>query len=1295
MKGIKSMKKFTSILLTLAMVMALLPAGVFAADNTQFSDVTGTEYFSGAASALEELGILTGYPDGTFGAEKSITRAEMAAVVCRMIDKEADAKKAEGKTAFDDVAASHWASGYINIATEEEIINGDGNGRFRPEDDVKYEEAIKMVVCALGLGDNIKVDPKDWSAAYIKAADDKGITTNLKGTKGRAATRGDIALMSYNGLKSELSAPKASLESGTYTGTKSVTLTTATKDADIYYTTDGTTPTVKSTKYTKAISISKTTTLKAIAVKDDVIVSDVMSVDYTVKSSSGGGGGGGSSSSTTKYTVSFDLNYEGATGAPASQSVKKGEKATIPEDPEREGYIFAGWSTSKDNNDLFDFIGTEIMANYTLYAYWIDISDTTDTDADGVIDSLEDYYGTDKTNSDTDDDGLGDGYELFSSLTDPTNQDSDDNGVSDADEDFDADNLVNIQEQANNSEPYLADTDMDGLNDYDEVNTHNTKPDIDDTDEDGLSDGDEIALGLDPLNKMSDGVTLDSLRTKHQTVSSESIDDEIISDNILPPTISGDVTGFIDSKVKVKNPDGDTCEHSSIVGKPIEIILKDDEDLQLSFNTEEYTRENGISKTKELMICRFEDNSWIPAETEFDETSNKISAEIKESGVYFVINADEFLLSLGIDVSENIEVASLTALYENSEMISLMSAENQANQTGSGQSMKSDDVNDDTISLFTDDTPDPHEDDPIYGDLGDADVMFVVDTTGSMSGAISSIISNINSFVTKLTNEYGTIARFGLVTYKDIEEDGYGTTNLHGWTNNVNTFKSRISSISVDGGGDAPESAIDALECARRAGFRDNVVKFMILVTDASYKTGNRYGIDSMNTMASLLANDNIITCVAADDFSYNVLCSSTGGISAGLYSGFDNILPIIGEKIGDIINSGYWARLSTYENTKLEKETDDTDGDGISDIDELGELVEEDLSKYINKILESKGLPESLYTGKKTIAVYKYNSHPLKVDSDGDGYPDGIEGEAVKHFEDTMKIKCKKDERPLKWDVSDRDLLLLSDVVYKDVPVGTDLSSIYKELKGWKVIAVSHSMFGKEYASLAGLQAAAYQRDDNVVIAYRGSEKLITKWLTEPGNDGWKELIKAENYVKFFTDWIIGDITTGIIGANSQTIPAKNFMKDVLNQIDDKINNVYICGHSLGGYSVYMGASEGLRHEKAGKIKKIATFNGFGLAKGGFLTKYGEFKAIIDVLPFINTDSDILKSNANKITDFRILGDPVSTLTFMKLTRHFSSVGFIEKDYIPATGSEHALHSFAYDKDFQLYGRAMWLNGY
>ena len=183
----------------LSCVMIVACATICSAASS-FSDINGTEYYAEAAESLSAQGILQGYNDGSFGPEKSITRAEMAAVICRMIGKESEAKKSVGRTAYTDVEQNHWASGYINVASKNDIINGD-SGMFRPADNVKFEEAIKMVVCAAGLGDNIVIDKSDWSAGYIAKAKSNGITKNLNGSKGTYSTRGDIAVMVSNAME--------------------------------------------------------------------------------------------------------------------------------------------------------------------------------------------------------------------------------------------------------------------------------------------------------------------------------------------------------------------------------------------------------------------------------------------------------------------------------------------------------------------------------------------------------------------------------------------------------------------------------------------------------------------------------------------------------------------------------------------------------------------------------------------------------------------------------------------------------------------------------------------------------------------------------------------------------------------------------------------------------------------------------------------------------------------------------------------------------------------------------------
>ena len=76
--------------------------------------------------------------------------------------------------------------------------------------------------------------------------------------------------------------PTFSVASGIYNSNQSVTITCATDGATIYYTTDGSTPTNSSTQYTEAVSITQTTTLKAIAIKN-AESSNVASATYTLK----------------------------------------------------------------------------------------------------------------------------------------------------------------------------------------------------------------------------------------------------------------------------------------------------------------------------------------------------------------------------------------------------------------------------------------------------------------------------------------------------------------------------------------------------------------------------------------------------------------------------------------------------------------------------------------------------------------------------------------------------------------------------------------------------------------------------------------------------------------------------------------------------------------------------------------------------------------------------------------------------------------------------------------------------
>jgi hypothetical protein len=121
---------------------------------------------------------------------------------------------------------------------------------------------------------------------------------------------------------------------------------------------------------------------------------------------------------------------------------------------------------------------------------------------------------------------------------------------------------------------------------------------------------------------------------------------------------------------------------------------------------------------------------------------------------------------------------------------------------------------------------------------GEADIIFVIDYTGSMSSYITNVANNLDTFISRLTND-NVDYRIGLVQYGDIHV-GPPTLKFD-YTNNQSIFKQRLQSIAVSGGGDVPESGLEAImdpsNGALSFNFRSNAAKYIILLTDADVHT--------------------------------------------------------------------------------------------------------------------------------------------------------------------------------------------------------------------------------------------------------------------------------------------------------------------------------------------------------------------------------------------------------------------------------------------------------------------------
>ncbi|ASS67252.2 MULTISPECIES: S-layer homology domain-containing protein [unclassified Paenibacillus] len=181
------MKKSLSLVVTGALVTSVFASSAFAAE------LTTQQKFD----ALKAAGIVEGYPGGSAGLDKNITRAEISKVVALLQGLGEDAASSK----YKDVAANYWAKGYIGAVTKAGIVNGLGNNLFGPTQNVTVEQVAKIIVESAGL--TPKADAavsgavSAWAKGYVAAAIEAGLIDQQASYK-VAATRGQVFEAAYD-----------------------------------------------------------------------------------------------------------------------------------------------------------------------------------------------------------------------------------------------------------------------------------------------------------------------------------------------------------------------------------------------------------------------------------------------------------------------------------------------------------------------------------------------------------------------------------------------------------------------------------------------------------------------------------------------------------------------------------------------------------------------------------------------------------------------------------------------------------------------------------------------------------------------------------------------------------------------------------------------------------------------------------------------------------------------------------------------------------------------------------------
>lgn len=163
-----------------------------------FDDIDVSSSVGNSIVQLTNLGIISGFNDGTFRPDQTLTRAQFAKIAVYMLGKQEDAAALSANTVFSDVDASHWASGYVNYISSQGIINGYPDGTFGAEDSITYAQALTILIRLLGYnGEDLGYK---WPEGYVTKAGALGITSGMNFGIYENVTRGNAAYVIYNTL---------------------------------------------------------------------------------------------------------------------------------------------------------------------------------------------------------------------------------------------------------------------------------------------------------------------------------------------------------------------------------------------------------------------------------------------------------------------------------------------------------------------------------------------------------------------------------------------------------------------------------------------------------------------------------------------------------------------------------------------------------------------------------------------------------------------------------------------------------------------------------------------------------------------------------------------------------------------------------------------------------------------------------------------------------------------------------------------------------------------------------------
>ena len=150
------------LIMALALAAALIlgiAVGPSASARAAVSDISG-HWAESAISTLVKMGVVQGYPDGTFRPEGLVNRAEFAKIVARAFGYAPTVD-----TRFRDMDG-HWAEPFVSALDSSEVVTGYPDGTFRPAQNVSRAEMAAILARVAQLGKVGEADATAWNPSF-------------------------------------------------------------------------------------------------------------------------------------------------------------------------------------------------------------------------------------------------------------------------------------------------------------------------------------------------------------------------------------------------------------------------------------------------------------------------------------------------------------------------------------------------------------------------------------------------------------------------------------------------------------------------------------------------------------------------------------------------------------------------------------------------------------------------------------------------------------------------------------------------------------------------------------------------------------------------------------------------------------------------------------------------------------------------------------------------------------------------------------------------------------------------